>query len=846
MVRKNSTAEEVMYQRDIRRLARCITIRTTMVVISSLCLFVPAGGILESQVANATPGPGGAWTGHKAAVPEGAASLGAVATQKTLQLDVVLKPSNAVALAAYASAVATPGSPDYHHYLSPAQFATQFGATLETVETVEASLRAEQLTVSGISANRLTVYVTGTASTIEQAFATPIVSYRLSDGATGFVNSAAPRFSGAGAAQVSGVLGLDSLPAASAQITLAHRAQLTSAASEPLPHLTSHLAGPQPSSACGSAILSASSSYPGSLLYSYNEIADAYGYNNLYGAGDLGQGTTVALIEFAPYVSSDITSFEDCYSTPPTPTITNVPVDGGAGTPGTYGPGVNEGGEEEAELDIEAFTSLAPDAAIDVYEGPQAATDSDILDTYTAAIDNPAVNVISTSWGDCEADIDSNLYNGESILFEQAATEGKTVVAAAGDDGSEDCYGTLRGPAGDALAVDDPASQPYVTGIGGTYLSAIGPPPTESVWNNNEDDGGAGGGGVSSIWPMPTYQSDAPASLGVVTANSVCSSGSGDCREVPDVSANSGVAVAMYCTEAGNEGCASGGWTGVGGTSVAAPTWAALFALADASSACDGTPIGFANPALYEVAGGSGYSSAFTDITTGDNDLLGAHGGLYPATPGYDLASGLGSPIAGSGSDDGLVSQLCTIVHSPPKTSSALTTGGTGAVLSRLSPSAGPNKGGTRVTIRGSGFTGTSAVDFGRTKATSFTIDSKTKIVAVAPTNSGTVFVTVTTPDGKTKRVAVAKFTYLAVPLLKRLSPSVGTTAGKTTVTLVGSGFVDVTAVDFGRRKATSFTIDSKTKIVAVAPANSGTVFVAVTTPGGTSIKTRPDEFSYR
>ena len=170
-----------------------------------------------------------------------------------------------------------------------------------------------------------------------------------------------------------------------------------------------------------------------------------------------------------------------------------------------------------------------------------------------------------------------------------------------------------------------------------------------AVWNTPPS---AGGGGVSSVHAMPSFQSGAPAALGVVNQFSACTNIAGNCREVPDVSADAGTPFATYCTEGGREGCDPGGWTGFGGTSLAAPIWGAFFALANTSPACSSKRIGFANPALYAIAGGAGYASAFGDVTQGNNDL-GDQNGLYPAGAGYDLATGLGTPIAGAGTGGG-------------------------------------------------------------------------------------------------------------------------------------------------------------------------------------------------
>jgi subtilase family serine protease len=157
-----------------------------------------------------------------------------------------------------------------------------------------------------------------------------------------------------------------------------------------------------------------------------------------------------------------------------------------------------------------------------------------------------------------------------------------------------------------------------VTGVGATT-----DPGADSAWN---DALGAGGGGVSHLWSRPGYQ-DAAA----VPASRGCE-GTSSCREVPDVSADADPAggyVAVY----------NGGWATVGGTSVAAPTLAAYAALAEASPACGGHRIGFLNPLLYRAPTG-----AMRDVTLGGNSSGGVPG--FAAGPGYDMASGLGTPTA--------------------------------------------------------------------------------------------------------------------------------------------------------------------------------------------------------
>ncbi|HVP75275.1 MAG TPA: protease pro-enzyme activation domain-containing protein [Gaiellaceae bacterium] len=760
-------------------------------------------------------------------LPQGTVTLGAQ-QNGTLQLDVVLTPADAARLSALATAVSTPGSSSFRRFLSPAQFAARFGASDETLAAVKQSLRNRGLRVTGVSANRLIMHVRGTTQRIERAFAVSLARYRLPDGTVVFANTRAPRLPRDVAAHVSQIVGLDSLaaPRRAGFVRARRAAPRTGVTRAP----AAVAAGPQPTAACAQQIADAGQSYPRPLVSS-TDLAQAYGFGNLYQAGNLGQGATVALIEFSSFISDDIGTFAACYGI--TPHVQEIPVDGGPGPPVTFGPGVSN--QVEAELDVEAVLGLAPGATIDVFEAPQNSPGSSALDVFTDAIDNPDVQVISTSWGRCEGASGSDLTGAEATLFQQAATEGKTIVSAAGDSGSEDCYALAFGLRRTALAVDDPSSQPFVTGVGGTTFATLGPPASAVVWNESSAPPAAGGGGVSSVNAMPSYQSGAAAAIGVVNQFSGCSNAPGNCREVPDVAADAGTYFATYCTESGREGCDPGGWTGFGGTSLAAPIWGAFFALANASPACASKRIGFANPALYAIAGGAGYASAFTDVTQGNNDL-GFQNGLYPAGPGYDLATGLGTPIAGSGTGtgSGLVDQLCVGAGAAPVTT-----------VAGISPDAGPLRGGTKVTIRGSGLARATAVHFGAKKAASFTVVSATTIVAVAPGGTGTVDVTVATSLGTDAQVAAVRFRYLAVPTVARLSPSSGSTRGGTRVTVTGTSFLEVRAVRFGARAARSFRVLSPTRIAAVAPAGTAAATVTVTTPGGTSRKTPGALFRY-
>jgi len=607
-----------------RRLTRR-PLRTTTVGVAAVALWFAGSAVSAQAVAGAAPTPSPTVAapvrvGGVPPAPTGATPLTPPSATATIQIDVVLQPRDPGALAQFATDVSTPGNPLFRHYLKAGQFPDVFGPTDASIAAVEAALRAEGLHPGTISTDHLSIPVTATTAQLAKAFSVGFRRYRLSGGRVAYANTAAPLFPGNVAGLLQGVIGLDDLEAAQ-PLGLGPSPE-ASTAPVSTPSVTG---GPQP---CAAAVTAGSEDD----AYTADQFASAYQYSSLYGAGDLGSGQSVALFELASNDTSDISTYQTCYGT--NASVSYVAVDGGATT---------SDGSVEAILDIEDVIGLAPKASIVVYQGPNTPTGS--YDTYSTIVGSDTENVVSTSWGLCEAVATYGGSTGmaaENTLFELAAGQGQSIFAAAGDTGSEGCE---RGDGSTALGVLDPASQPFVTGVGGTTLWDVGPPPTETVWN--ETNVGAGGGGISAVWTMPSYQSGAPSSLHVINSRSSatpCAAGAGKyCREVPDVSADASLYLGYLIYYTGSDTGLSG-WQAEGGTSAATPLWGALMALTDADSACSGTPVGFANPGLYAVAGTTSYGSAFHDITSGNNDYGDYQGGLYPAGTGYDMASGLGTP----------------------------------------------------------------------------------------------------------------------------------------------------------------------------------------------------------
>jgi hypothetical protein len=586
--------------------------------------------------------------GRTPAVPAGARLVGMVPAATRLHVSVTLRPRDPAALTAYARAVSTPGSPSYRRYLTPAQFARRFGATAAQIRAVRRSLRAQGLTPGAVSRGALSISVVASAGRLERAFSVSLTRMALRNGASAIRASSAPALPARLARAVQSVVGLDTAAAPQPLLVRARPGSRGGPGRGSLARGHVVTGGPQPCAA-------ASAAAPGQQAYTADQIASAYGFSGLYAARDSGAGVTVAVYELEPDDPADIAAYQSCYGTHAT--VSDVPVDDGAGT----GPGSGE-----AALDIENLIGLAPNVNVLVYQGPNSnsgSPGSGPYDTFSAIVNQNRARVVTVSWGQCEEALGAADAAAENTLFEQATIQGQSIVAASGDSGAEDCDNGGALPQTQA-GVDDPSSQPFVTGVGGTTLSTLGPRPTESVWNSGGTilsgtlQPGASGGGISALWPMPSPQLDSPAALNVRTsqaAGSACGHPGGFCREVPDVAADGDPATGylIYWNGRGEVTGEPAGWQGIGGTSGAAPLWAAVLALTDGSRACTGAPVGYASPALYKAAG-SAYAADFNDVASGDNDFTGTNGGRYAAAPGYDPASGLGTPNAAT-----LAAALC-------------------------------------------------------------------------------------------------------------------------------------------------------------------------------------------
>jgi subtilase family serine protease len=559
-------------------------------------------GPLSTAAASATV----ATVGVAPVVPAGSVDLGAAPPDGVLPLVVTLRPRDPAALASFITQLYDPSSSRYHQFLAKGAFGPRFGASAATVSAVMETLSSLGLPKGTVSPNDLMVSLTTTVGAAEAALSVSIDQYRLDTGRTAFANTTPPKVPAAIAPSIAGIVGLSTL--VQAQPLGLSQTPVTSGATSGRRAQSSQAAAAGQPKACSTAAKVATS-------YTATELAGAYGFTTgAYDQSRFGTGETIALYELAAFKAATVETYEACYGI--TTTVTPIKVTGGSTT--TTG-----NGAVEVNLDIDDVAGLAPEATIDVFEAPNRQVA--ILHEYTTIASADTAQVVSSSWGLCEPRSQATAIKAEETLFEQMAADGQSMMAAAGDSGSEDCHAATSNTT--SLNVDDPASDPYVTGVGGTDLIALTNPPTETVWNERATRDGAGGGGISERWAMPAYQKV----LGVNADSSgkPCGAKSGTyCREVPDVSASAASqGYAIYFRR----------WGDAFGTSAASPLWAAVTALAD--QAC-GSRAGLLNPALYTHAGD------LNDITVGTNDYTGTNGGKYPATTGYDMASGLGTPTA--------------------------------------------------------------------------------------------------------------------------------------------------------------------------------------------------------
>jgi hypothetical protein len=552
-------------------------------------------------------------------------------------------------------------SPNYHKWLTPAQFADRFGMTQNDIGRVSSWLESQGFTVTSVANSRNQISFDGTVAQIESVFSTEIHNY-IVDGVIHFANATSPSVPAALAPSVLSIGHLHNFsPKSRAMVR-----KVSSTGADP--HFTSYVSG--------------------SHFLAPGDFATIYNVQPLYTAGFTGTGQSIAIVGQSTVSATDLANFRSAAGLtakapqyilyPGTSTATRCP-----------------GDEGESDLDLEWSGGVASNAnIIFVYAGllsgetcGQNRTYS-VWDALQQAVDNNYAPVISTSYGFCEPQLPTGFPQTVQGWAQQANAQGQTIMAASGDDGAADCDNGVTS-ATQGIAVDVPASIPEVTGMGGTEFTgdsagtvsggnAAGDPPywsgttgskdaissaleyiPEEAWNDTtfnltQPNGtiGASGGGASILFSKPTWQTG----TGVPNDSK---------RDVPDLALTTSPDHDgyLFCSEDGSNGAlqttcavgfrdsAGGNLAVVGGTSAAAPTFAAILTLIEQDLGSSG--FGNINPSLYQFAANSS-TTPFHDITSGNNIVPCTQGSTncpttapfqygFSAGVGYDQVTGLGS-----------------------------------------------------------------------------------------------------------------------------------------------------------------------------------------------------------
>ena len=566
-------------------------------VITSVALVLIGVSVISIRlIAQASQGQRIALTGQAVPLVSHAHLLGTASGQQQLNLSIGLQLRNQQELANLLHNIYDPRSSLYHHFLTPQAFANEFGPTAEQQQQVIDFLHGQGLTVTSVSPNGLLIDATAAVTEAEAAFHVTINNYQVGTNRF-FANANPPTIPASLSSLIVSIGGLDN-----------------SVRLRPLYHL-----GGSGNGKPGIGKQRAPHAHPHAAQSGFgpSDLAGAYDLSPLQKAGIQGNNQTVAVFELDGYPSGDITQYLQNYNLG-NPSISNVLVDGFDGSAGA--------GAIEVDLDIEVVAAMAPKATQIVYEGPNST--QGVNDTYNKIVTDNKAQITTISWGECESQTGTAELQTLDNIFQQGAAQGIAMFAAAGDSGAYDCNDSN-------LAVDSPAGDPNITGVGGTNVQlSSGAYGSESVWSNPSDTqrspkGAGGGGGIGSFFPEPSWQ----------TGPGVQNQYSTGKRQVPDVTADADPAsgYAVYCTATASN-CPATGWIVVGGTSAAAPLWAGSTATINEYLQQQGkSRIGFANPALYGLENAQQPNPPFHDVASGNNLF-------YPATSNYDEASGWGSP----------------------------------------------------------------------------------------------------------------------------------------------------------------------------------------------------------
>ncbi len=514
---------------------------------------------------------------------------------------------NDAAMEQAVAAIYTPGSPTYHQYLTPQQIVQRYAESNTQVNTVKSWLTQHGYTILGVDPLRSFIRVQAPVSSIEQSMGIQLQSFSI-QGHEFFMQVGNPTLSGTVAGLVQSVVGLDNFA---------------------LPIFKPPFGALQGSSTRQGNC----TAYGADKTLTRNNLAAVYQASALYNEGFQGQGMTIGVAEFdEPYNPQDVANYAACAGAG-TPHIQNIRVDG------PVAPGSGEG---EAALDLELITGLAPRAQILDY---QAGTNNGnipfaqaLLDVFSRVASDHRVQVLSVSYGTGESSFSQSEQDAVNRALRMLAAEGISVFISSGD-----CAAFSERVHNIAM-VSFPASAPYAIAVGGTHLLVTSKNTRSSETTWGQDDGApvcqnewGSGGGVSQnpdfkrpfwqVGPGTTSHYDGSSGL-VLTASLNPVEAPNGLRQVPDLAAAAYPNIAIYY---------AGVWYAFGGTSAAAPIWAAGALLIDQGLKSHHKAFLGGVPTFYTLANHPGRFHPYTDITQGNNLF-------YSASRGWDYTTGWGSP----------------------------------------------------------------------------------------------------------------------------------------------------------------------------------------------------------
>jgi subtilase family serine protease len=574
--------------------------------------------------------------GTLAPARERAHSAGTVAGTSRVSFDLLLSLRNAAGAQAFVRQVSSPGSAQFHHYLTEAQWVSRFGPAQAAVTKAKAWLRREGIAVGQVGKDRLYISAHATASKVEHAFGVKLGYFkvnghkvRLAKGTMTIPSSLA--------GVVSGTVGVNQYVATSSAAPMSRAAAARAASSGQEPPPPAGFRNPQPCSAFWGQKTDTKDS--GQLYKPYThplpydicgykpaQLRGGYGLNGSVAKGNDGSGVTIAITDAydSPTLLTDAQRYfklNDPAHPLRSAQFTNV----APATPTNEGLCGGSGWYAEQALDVESSHAMAPGAHIE-FVGAQSCLDNDLLAAVTTAVTSGA-SVVTDSWDDVTGDVftDAATKTAFDDTFMLAASTGVSVLFCSHDFG--DNFATFG-----MTAQNYPATSSYVTAVGGTALevNAARARHVEYGWSTARqvlcesktrncgsattpataiayDDGGAGG--TSYVYTQPFYQAGVvPKALAL---RNEAENGDVPYRVVPDISMDSDPQTGMLIglTQTYPNGTHYGQFK-EGGTSLASPLLAGVIADADQAA---GTSLGFLNPVLYKAWKAT--PSAFYDVT---------------------------------------------------------------------------------------------------------------------------------------------------------------------------------------------------------------------------------------